>query len=177
MIEKTKARRSLCGGECQQAQHGDGLDLDQTMPSLIVFYSVLANSWVSWCARPLGTRRIRRTTAGVEEIQMVHFDDELRKTIRRNKLLGLWAAEKLGLASADAKAYSDGLAMDALDPERADVFSKIRKDFENAGLVESREQFLDVLNKILLEAEDPTQSTGGGIDAAAVSIKKNLTSR
>jgi hypothetical protein len=108
---------------------------------------------------------------------MVHFDDELRKTIRRNKLLGLWAAEKLGLASADAKAYSDGLAMDALDPERADVFSKIRKDFENAGLVESREQFLDVLNKILLEAEDPTQSTGGGIDAAAVSIKKNLKSR
>ena len=105
------------------------------------------------------------------------FDDEMRKTIRRNKLLGLWAAEKLGLAGADAKAYSDGLAMDALDPERNDVFSKIRQDFEKAGLVESREHFLDVLNKIVLEAEDPARSTGGSIDAAAVSIKKKLTSR
>ena len=109
---------------------------------------------------------------------MVSFDDELRKTIRRNKLLGLWAAEKLGLAGAEADAYSDGLAMDALDPERNDVFSKIRKDFENAGVVESREQFLDVLNEILLKAGDSTRATqGGGIDAAAVSIKKNLTSR
>jgi len=93
-----------------------------------------------------------------------------------NKLLGLWAAEKLGLAGADAEAYSNGLAMDALDPERNDVFSKIRKDFENAGVVESREQFLDVLNEILLKAGEPTHHEGGGIDAAAVSIKKKLTS-
>jgi len=109
---------------------------------------------------------------------MASFDDEMRKTIRRNKLLGLWAAEKLGLAGADAEAYSDALAMDALDPERSDVFGKIRKDFENAGVIESREQFLNVLNEILLKAGGPTQATaGGGTDAAAVRIKKNLTSR
>jgi hypothetical protein len=109
---------------------------------------------------------------------MVTFDDELRKTIRRNKLLGMWAAEKLGLAGADAEAYSDALAMDALDPERSDVFSKIRKDFDNAGVVESREQFVNLLNEILLKVGDSTQPTGGGgIDAAAVSIKKNLTSQ
>ena len=108
---------------------------------------------------------------------MASFDDELRKTIRRNKLLGLWAAEKLGLAGADAEAYSTALAMDALDPERSDVFSKIRKDFDNAGLVQSREQFLNVLNEILLQAGGGTQAAnGGGADAAALRIKKNLTS-
>ena len=107
---------------------------------------------------------------------MAPFDDELRKTIRRNKLLGRWAAEKLGLAGADADAYSDALAMDALDPEHSDVFSKIRKDFENAGVVESREHFLTVLNEILLKAGGPATTRGGGIDAAAVTIKKNLTS-
>src|SRR5262249_49094893 len=115
---------------------------------------------------------------GIEDIQMAVFDDELRKTIRRNKLLGLWAAEKLGLAGADAEAYSDGLAMDALDPERNDVFSKIRKDFEDAGVVQSRQQLVDVLNEILLKAGGPTQATGdGSIETAAVGIKKNLTSR
>ena len=117
--------------------------------------------------------------ARVEEIQMVRFDDELRKTIRRNKLLGLWAAEKLGLAGADADAYSDGLAMAALDPECSDVFSKLRTDFENAGVVQSREQFLNILNEILLEAEGlaPATRSRDGIDAAALQIKKNLTSR
>jgi hypothetical protein len=107
------------------------------------------------------------------------FDDEMRKTIRRNKLLGIWAAEKLGLSGSDADAYSDALAMDALDPERSDVFDKIRKDFESAGVVESREHFVTILNEILLKAAaDPAHAAvGGGIDAAALQIKKNLTSR
>src|SRR5215469_16275385 len=119
-----------------------------------------------WARRYGGhaARRCRRMAAGVS--QMVIFDDELRKTNRRNKLLGLWAAEKLGLTGADADAYSDGLAMDALDPERSDVFGKLRQDFEHAGVVQSREQFLDILNEILLKAGEPTAAMrdGGGID-------------
>jgi hypothetical protein len=109
---------------------------------------------------------------------MTSFDDELRRTIRRNKLLGIWAAEKLGLAGADAEAYSDALAMDSLDPERSDVFSKIRKDFDAAGVVQSREQILDVMNELLLKAADPAQGTrGDGTDGAAVRIARKLKSR
>jgi hypothetical protein len=109
---------------------------------------------------------------------MTNFDDELRRTIRRNKLLGMWAAEKLGLVGADAKAYSDALAMDTIDPERSDVFSKIRKDFDTAGVAQSCEQILDVMNELLVKAADPTQARGGsGLDAAAVMIAKNLTAR
>jgi hypothetical protein len=37
---------------------------------------------------------------------MISLDD-LKRTIRRNKLLGMWAAEKLGFAGADAEAYSN----------------------------------------------------------------------
>ena len=54
--------------------------------------------------------------------------DDWKKTIRRNKLLGMWAAEKLGITGRDAEAYSDALAVGTLDPERSDVLSKIRKD-------------------------------------------------
>ena len=60
-----------------------------------------------------------------------------QQEIRRNKLLGMWAAEKLGLVGADAQA-TDALAMDAIDPERSDVFSRIRNDFDTAGVVQSR---------------------------------------
>jgi hypothetical protein len=109
---------------------------------------------------------------------MASFDNELRKTIRRNKLLGMWAAEKLCLSGADAEAYSDALAMDSIDPERSDVFSKIRKDFDAAGVVQSREQILNVMNELLLKAADPAQAPrGDSADGAAVRIARNLKSR
>ncbi len=109
---------------------------------------------------------------------MASFDDELRKTIRRNKLLGMWAAEKLGLAGAEADTYSDALAMDSIDPERSDVFSKIRKDFDAAGVVQSREQILDVMNELIRKAGDPAQAMrGGSVDGAALTIARNLKSR
>ncbi len=108
---------------------------------------------------------------------MTGFDDDVKKAIRRNKLLGLWAAEKLGLAGKEAEAYSDGLAMDTIDPERSDVFSKICKDFEAAGVAQSREQILTVMNELLLKAGGPTQTAGGGVDSAALTIAKKLTSR
>jgi hypothetical protein len=104
--------------------------------------------------------------------------DEMKRTIRRNKRLGMWAAGLLGLAGADAEAYSDELAVGTLDPERSDVFRKIRKDFDAAGVVQSDEQILCVMNELLLQAADQTQATqGGGPDAAAVMIARNLTPR
>jgi hypothetical protein len=104
--------------------------------------------------------------------------DDLKKTIRRNKLLGMWAAEKLGLTGRDAKSYSDGLAVGTLDPEHSDVFSKIRKDFEAAGVVQSDDQILGVMNEFMLQAGKQMPVTpGGSPDAAAVMLARNLKSR
>jgi hypothetical protein len=104
--------------------------------------------------------------------------DDLKKTIRRNKLLGMWAAEKLGLTGGDAETYSDALAVGTLDPERSDVFSKIRKDFDAAGVVQSDEQILSVMNELMLQAGKQMQVTpGGSSDAAAVMLARNLKSR
>ena len=57
------------------------------------------------------------------------LDEELKfkATARRNKLLGLWAAEKLGKTGADADAYAKEVVMS--DIEEAgdhDVFRKVR---------------------------------------------------
>jgi hypothetical protein len=46
---------------------------------------------------------------------MNSFDD-WKKMVRRNKLLGMWAAEKLGITAQDAEAYSNALAVGTLDP-------------------------------------------------------------
>jgi hypothetical protein len=104
--------------------------------------------------------------------------DQLKTTVRRNKLLGMWAAEKLGLAGQDAKAYADALAVGTVDTEHSDVFSKIRKDFDAAGVVQSDEQILRVMNDLMLEAAKQMQGTqGGAADAAAVMLARKLTSR
>src|SRR6476659_1683546 len=61
-------------------------------------------------------------------------DEELRfkATARRNKLLGLWAAEKLGLSDADADAYAKSVVLaDFEEAGEHDVFRKIRKDFDD----------------------------------------------
>src|SRR5476649_794084 len=61
-------------------------------------------------------------------------DEELqfKANARRNKLLGLWAAEKLGLTGAQADVYAKEVVM--ADFEEAgdhDIFRKIRKDFDD----------------------------------------------
>ena len=50
------------------------------------------------------------------EQQFAH-DEELRfkATARRNKMIGLWAAEKLGLSGAEADSYALSIVMSALD--------------------------------------------------------------
>ena len=104
--------------------------------------------------------------------------DDWKKTIRRNKLLGMWAAEKLGIAGRDAEAYSDALAVGTLDPERSDVLSKIRKDFDAAGVVQSDEQILHVMNELTLEAGNQMPTTRGGApDALALMLARQLKSQ
>jgi len=104
--------------------------------------------------------------------------DDLKTMVRRNKLLGLWAAEKLGLAGRDAEAYGDVLAVGTLDSEHNDVLSKIRKDFDAAGVAETDEQILSVMNELMLQAGNQVHASCGDIsDAAEVALKRNLTSR
>jgi hypothetical protein len=101
--------------------------------------------------------------------------DDWKKTVRRNKLLGMWAAGKLGLAGRDAEAYSDTLAVDTLDPEHRDVLSKIRKDFDAAGVVESDEQILRLMNELTLQAGSQMPATrGGAADALTVMLASKL---
>ena len=103
---------------------------------------------------------------------------DVERTILRNKLLGRWAAGKLGLTGSDAEAYSDALARGAVDPERSDVFSKIRKDFDAAGVAESDERILHVMTELMLKAGNlmPT-ARGDSTNAAAVTLARKLMSQ
>jgi hypothetical protein len=50
-------------------------------------------------------------------------------------MLGLWAAEKLGLSGADAQAYAKNMVLVDLEQGSDDgVFRKIRTDFDSKGV-------------------------------------------
>jgi hypothetical protein len=89
-------------------------------------------------------------------------DQELtfKITARRNKLLGLWAAERLGLKDDAADAYAkDVIASDFQKPGDDDIVQKVAGDLaaKNTGI--SVEQVRDALNRLALEARK--QIVGG----------------
>jgi hypothetical protein len=119
-----------------------------------------------------GVKRTHLTSGNGKNSMTV---DDWKKTVRRNKLLGMWAADKLGITGQDAEAYSDALAVGTLDPEHSDVLSKIRKDFDAAGVIQSEEQILSVMNELTLQAGNQVPGMpGGSTDGLAVMLAQKL---
>jgi hypothetical protein len=88
------------------------------------------------------------------EKQFAH-DAELRfkATARRNKLLGLWAAQKLGISGAEADAYAkEVIIADLEEAGDDDVFRKIRKDFDAKGVKESDHQIRRTMDELMAQA-------------------------
>jgi hypothetical protein len=88
------------------------------------------------------------------EQQFAH-DEELKfkATARRNKMLGLWAAEKLGLSSAEADSYALSVVMyDFEDTSDHDVGHKIRKDFDAKGVAQSDHQIARTMTELMAKA-------------------------
>ena len=109
---------------------------------------------------------------------MANRSQDQSRTILRNMMLGMWAADKLGLSGASAEAYATDLAKSAFDFDQSDVFSKIRKDFEAAKVVQSDEEILRVMDELWLKAGGLRQTSGAHpVDAALIQIARNLQSR
>ena len=90
---------------------------------------------------------------GMEE--KFRHDQELTFKInnRRNKLLGLWAAGKLGISGEAADAYAkDVVASDFEKAGDEDVVEKVSRDFKGKGVAVSDEQIRDEMKRLLAEA-------------------------
>jgi hypothetical protein len=82
-------------------------------------------------------------------------DEELRfkATARRNKLLGLWAAAKLGKSGAEAEAYAKSVVMaDFQEAGDDDVMRKIQADLDAGGLSQGEPELRRVMNELLEQA-------------------------
>jgi hypothetical protein len=90
-------------------------------------------------------------------------DEELKfkATARRNKMLGLWAAEKLGLSGAEADAYAKTVVSAVVaEPGEHDVFHKIRADLDAKGVRMTDPQIHAVMDELMTKAVAETQKSG-----------------
>ena len=88
------------------------------------------------------------------EKQFAH-DEELKfkATARRNKLLGLWAAEKLGLKDAEAESYALSIVMAEVEGSGdGDIMQKLRKDFDAKSVAQSDHQIERTMNELMARA-------------------------
>ena len=82
-----------------------------------------------------------------EEAKFAHDEEmQFRITARRNRLLGEWAAQKMGLTEVEAEAYAKDV---------------VRADFEEAGDE-------DVIRKVLGDL------TAAGVDSDEAAVREQL---
>jgi hypothetical protein len=113
--------------------------------------------------RARGAGRSRHSEAGMTTFdkrekgfeKQFAVDEELKfkATARRNRLLGLWAAGKLGLSGAEADTYAkEVVASDFEEVGDHDVFRKIRQDFDAKGVQESDHQIRRTMDELMAKA-------------------------
>ncbi len=90
------------------------------------------------------------------EAKFAH-DEELRFKVdaRRDKLLGLWLAEKMGKTGEAADAYAKEVVIsDLKEPGDADVIAKVMADIKEANLSITEAEIVEKLSELFVIAAE-----------------------
>ncbi len=90
------------------------------------------------------------------EAKYAHDEENSFKiTVRRNKLLGLWVAEKIGKSGASAEDYAKEVVKSDFDePGDNDVFQKVWADLQAAGSDLSEHQVRREMDDLMVTARE-----------------------
>lgn len=90
----------------------------------------------------------------VEENKFAHDKEaQFKITARRNKLLGLWAAEKFDYSGEKAEAYAKEVVLaDFEEVGDEDVFRKLTKDFAAASINVTEHEIREQMYRLMEEA-------------------------
>ena len=94
----------------------------------------------------------KRENAAETEMKL-SAEQEFRVAARRNKILGLWVAGKIGKTGDDADAYAiEVVKSDMEEAGDEDVFRKVKQDLIAAGVNFTDEEIRDRMEVFLTEA-------------------------
>ena len=87
------------------------------------------------------------------------LETDFKAIMRRNKLLGLWAAAQMGITAGDAEAYArEVIEADFIQSGHADVVGKVLGDLTAKG-VDITEHIVDrMMADLLVKAKEEMES-------------------
>src|SRR6478736_660806 len=90
---------------------------------------------------------------GFEKKFALDEEQKFKAEARRNKLLGLWAAEKLGITGDAAAAYAkEVVAADFEEAGDGDVLRKVAQDFSAKGVAMTEAQIRQKMDELMATA-------------------------
>jgi hypothetical protein len=94
------------------------------------------------------------------ERMFVHDEEtRFRALARRNKVLGQWAAEQLGLSGRDASTYTDEIRRSTVVAQGDEqIARRLSQDFERAGVPVSDDEIRERMNQLLAQAATQIKS-------------------
>ena len=83
---------------------------------------------------------------------------KFKATARRNKLLGLWAAELMGLRGDEAQDYAKSVVKaEFKEPGDEGVFRKVRGDFDAKNIDQSDHQIRRTMDELVTTAAEQVE--------------------
>jgi hypothetical protein len=80
-------------------------------------------------------------------------EQKFKAVVRRNRLLGLWAAEKLGKSGDDANAYAkEVISADFEEAGDGDVVRKVIGDLSAKGIAISEQELRTRMDQLMAQA-------------------------
>jgi hypothetical protein len=98
---------------------------------------------------------------GFEKKFALDEEQKFKAEVRRNKLLGIWAAEKLGLTGDAANTYAkEVVAADFEEAGDQDVLQKVLKDLTAKGEAITEAQIRAKMDELLVQAVAQVKAGG-----------------
>jgi hypothetical protein len=96
---------------------------------------------------------------GFEKKFALDEEQKFKAVARRNKLLGLWAAEKLGITGDAASAYAkEVVTADFEEAGDGDVQNKVMKDFAGKGVAITAQELRAKMDELMALAASQVKS-------------------
>jgi hypothetical protein len=87
---------------------------------------------------------------GFEKKFALDEEQRFKAEVRRNKLLGLWAAEKLGMSADDANAYAkEVVSADFEEAGDQDVQNKVMNDLTAKGVTVTAQELRAKMDELM----------------------------
>lgn len=95
-----------------------------------------------------------------EEARYKHDQEfQFKVMARRNKLLGMWAAEKMGMATSEAEAYAKEVVISDFDePGDDDVLRKVLGDLTKNGVTCDEHSLRHEMDRLLGVASEQVKA-------------------